>query len=170
MPLEVPRVQIRSLGLSEADFAARVAAFGQALDGHRYTVDVPAPTEHPLVEQAWRAGSYVIVDDNGPSAPPTEATLAGYVEAMADSIIHAELPTKRQTQMLARAHILQRNERRNGSLTAAEQAEEERLDAVWDWTQSVRDAEAAIQADIAAGAITTADAIRRDRRWPEPPA
>lgn len=168
MPLEIARVQIRNLGISDAEFAARIMAFRQALDDHRYTVDVPAPTEHPLIEQACRAGSYVVVD-NDQLSTPIDVSLYACVEAVADSIISAMMPTKRQTQMLARAYILQRNERRNGSLTAEEQAEELRLDAAWNWAQSVRDAEIAIKADVEAGAIATIESVQTDSRWPDLP-
>ena len=70
--------------------------------------------------------------------------------------------------MLARAHILQRKERRNGSLTADEQAEEWQLDAAGAWAESLRTALAAITADIEAGTITTAEAVETDTRWPSP--
>lgn len=167
MPLEIRRVHIYNLGISDAEFATRVMAFMQALADHRFTVNVPAPTEHPLVENAARAESYAIVD-NDQRSTPIEVSLYGYIEAKADQMIEAVLPIRRQTQMLFRAHVLQRNERRNGSLTAEEQAEELQLDAAWAWAQSVRDAETAIKAGIDAGGITSIEAAQADSRWPGP--
>ena len=78
----------------------------------------------------------------------------------------ASLPQGLQNQMLVRAHILQRNERRNGGLTVDEQAEEAQLDAAWAWAESLRGAVAAITADIEAGTITTVKAVEADARWP----
>ena len=70
--------------------------------------------------------------------------------------------------MLARAHILQRNERRNGAWTPAERTEEQQLNAAWAWAQSVRHAEVAITADMKADTITTVAAVETDAWWPDP--
>ena len=43
------------------DLDEAVAAHQQALENHRFTVDVPAPTADPLVEAVVRAGGYAVI-------------------------------------------------------------------------------------------------------------
>lgn len=38
-----------------------VAAHQEALENHRFTVDIPAPTADPLVEAVVRAGGYAVI-------------------------------------------------------------------------------------------------------------
>ena len=53
------------------DLAAAVKEFAAAVEAHRFTVGVPAPTAHPLVEEIVRqhGGSFTIVDDTPPEKP-----------------------------------------------------------------------------------------------------
>ena len=76
----------------------RVAAFFVALDAHRFTVNVPAPTEHPLVEVIARAGGMVAAEiepapapepEPEPPAPPAEPTL-DEVTAQEEILIDAD--------------------------------------------------------------------------------
>lgn len=52
-----------------------VAAHQEALENHRFTVDVPAPTADPLVEAVVRAGGYAVIprpEEPEQVAPPPE--------------------------------------------------------------------------------------------------
>lgn len=53
------------------DLAAEVAAYTQALEDHRFTVDVPRPTSHPLVEEVVKHGGTfeVLPPEPEPEAP-----------------------------------------------------------------------------------------------------
>lgn len=65
--LQIERSQIESLGF---DFELALQVFSEAKAQHPFTVDVPAPTSHPLVEAAYEAGGYEIVDPPPPPPPP----------------------------------------------------------------------------------------------------
>ncbi len=70
MPI-ISRADIVRLG-GEAAFSAAVADFANALEAHRYTVDVPAPTADPVVEMVVRhyGGQYDIEPEAKPDLPP----------------------------------------------------------------------------------------------------
>jgi hypothetical protein len=53
--MRVEREIIDALGGHDA-IAVRVAAFGRAVEDHRFTVGEPAPAEHPLIEAIVRGG------------------------------------------------------------------------------------------------------------------
>lgn len=59
-----------SVAALDFDLAAEVKAFVKALDDHRFTIDVPAPTAHPLVEAIVRQhdGIFEIIEDPTPEA------------------------------------------------------------------------------------------------------
>ena len=56
----------------EAAFAAAVSAFATAVEAHRYTVGVPAPTADPVVELVVRqyGGKYDIEPEPAPQPEP----------------------------------------------------------------------------------------------------
>jgi hypothetical protein len=66
----ISRADILRLGGPEA-FAAAVADFAAALEAHRFTVDVPAPTADPVVELVVRqyGGQYDIEPEPEPDVP-----------------------------------------------------------------------------------------------------
>lgn len=66
--LTLTRDSFAALGRELADLA--IAQFQQALDDHAGTVDVPAPTAHPLIERIVREhGGHYIVRDPTPTLP-----------------------------------------------------------------------------------------------------
>ncbi len=69
MPI-ISRADILRLG-GEAAFAAAVADFAAAVEAHRFTVDVPAPTADPVVELVVRqyGGQYDIEPEPEPEVP-----------------------------------------------------------------------------------------------------
>ena len=69
MPI-ISRADIIRLG-GEAAFAAAVADFAAAVEAHRLTVDVPAPTTDPVVELVVRqyGGAYDIEPEPEPEVP-----------------------------------------------------------------------------------------------------
>ena len=69
--LTISRTDILRLG-GESAFADAVAAFAAALEAHRFTVDVPAPTTDPLIELVVRqhGGQYDIEPEPGPDPEP----------------------------------------------------------------------------------------------------
>jgi hypothetical protein len=75
MTVTVQRADLYAYAVQK--LTADVAAFRQALADHATTVDVPAPTAHPLVEALARDdGTFVVPEDNPPEtnvpAIPTE--------------------------------------------------------------------------------------------------
>jgi hypothetical protein len=85
--LTISHADILRLGGPEA-FAAAVADFAAALEAHRFTVDVPAPTADPVVELVVRqhGGLYdiepepppEIVPDPDPDPVPTSWRVSTY--------------------------------------------------------------------------------------------
>lgn len=73
-PMSIKRSLIQAIGL---DVAADVKAFQAALKNHAKTVNVPAPTAHPLVESIVRQheGQFVIDETSDPESklPPDAA-------------------------------------------------------------------------------------------------
>ncbi|MBN9021188.1 MAG: hypothetical protein J0H08_03660 [Rhizobiales bacterium] len=69
--LTISRADILRLG-GESVFAEAVAAFVDAIEAHRYTVDVPAPTADPVVERVVRqySGQYDIEPEPDPGPEP----------------------------------------------------------------------------------------------------
>lgn len=60
MALEITRARLETL---EFDFAEAVETFAAARAAHAFTVGVPAPTAHHLVEAAVSAGGYTVIED-----------------------------------------------------------------------------------------------------------
>jgi hypothetical protein len=52
------------------DFEAELKRFSQAKAQHAFTVNVPAPSSDPLVEAAFEAGGYEVVDPPQQLEPP----------------------------------------------------------------------------------------------------
>jgi len=71
----ISRADIVRLG-GEAAFAEVVAAFAAAIEAHRTTVDVPAPTADPVVEFVVRqyGGQYDVEPEPGPDPEPEPDT------------------------------------------------------------------------------------------------
>ncbi|MCB1502829.1 MAG: hypothetical protein KDK07_24140 [Bauldia sp.] len=67
----ISRADILRLGGEQA-FASAVAAFAAAIDAHRLTIDVPAPTTDPLIELVVRqyGAIYDIEPEPGPEPDP----------------------------------------------------------------------------------------------------
>lgn len=70
MPI-IRRADVARLGGEDA-FSSAVADFANALDSHRFTVDVPAPTADPVVEMVVRhyGGQYDIEREPEPDLLP----------------------------------------------------------------------------------------------------
>lgn len=71
MAYVIPDFAVEALGF---DLDAEIAKFQKALDDHRFTVDVPAPGSHPLVELIVRQhnGEYIIESEpEKPVQPPS---------------------------------------------------------------------------------------------------
>jgi outer membrane murein-binding lipoprotein Lpp len=75
------------------DFDAALADFSAAKEAHRFTINVPAPTAHPLVEQAYKAGGYVIVEDESGMRENDPASLTSRVARLETDVaaIHVAL-------------------------------------------------------------------------------
>ena len=81
----ISRGDILRLG-GEAAFAEAVAAFAAAIEAHRYTIDVPAPTADPVIERVVRqyGGQYDVEPEPdpepepGPEVPPTAWRVSTY--------------------------------------------------------------------------------------------
>ena len=73
--LELDSATVGAFG-GEIALKERVAAFALALEAHAFTVNVPAPVEHAIVEQIVRehAGEYSLRPDDAP--PPPEDRLS----------------------------------------------------------------------------------------------
>ena len=69
--LTISRADVLRLGGEQA-FASAVAAYAAAIDAHRFTIDVPAPTADPLIELVVRqyGSQYDIEPDPGPDPDP----------------------------------------------------------------------------------------------------
>ena len=57
--LNIERSILDSLGF---DFQQALSDFAESKQQHAFTVDVPAPTAHPLVEAAFAAGGFEIIE------------------------------------------------------------------------------------------------------------
>ena len=44
------------------DFEAALKKFAEQKDIHRFTIDLPAPSAHPLVEEAHRQGGFEVIE------------------------------------------------------------------------------------------------------------
>src|SRR5690606_14934315 len=68
MTLVIRRSTLNSLSF---DFDEELSNYTQARQAHALTINAPAPTTHPLVEQAFLAGGYQ-VDEDVEEVPPPE--------------------------------------------------------------------------------------------------
>lgn len=108
MPISIPKSQAIALGF---DLAAAVAAYEAARQAHAHTIDEPAPTAHPLVEQIVReGGGYIIYDDTPtPSAGELRAKLAvSAQQALFQKIDALASPGRRQLAQLDMMEISQK--------------------------------------------------------------
>ena len=69
--LTITRAEILRLG-GEGAFAEAVATFAAAIEAHRYTVDVPAPTADPVIELVVRqyGAQYDVEPEPDPEPEP----------------------------------------------------------------------------------------------------
>ena len=65
-----------TVDLLEFDLDEEVAKFQEALEAHRFTINIPAPTANPLVEEIVRAGGYQVI----PREPEPAEEIAGEPE------------------------------------------------------------------------------------------
>lgn len=65
--LKIDRADLDRLGF---DFGAALAAFREAKQQHPFTIDVPAPTAHHLVEKAFEAGGFEVLELLPPAPKP----------------------------------------------------------------------------------------------------
>jgi len=93
MTLRIPKSQADALGL---DLTAAVRSFGAALAAHARTVNKPAPSAHPIVEEIVRmhAGAFEVFDDRTPADHRQEAQSA--ISATAMSLANEVLSPARQ--------------------------------------------------------------------------
>lgn len=65
--LKIEKEIIEHLGF---DFEAELQRFSKEKEQHHLTVEVPAPTSHPLVMEAFASGGYEVLDSREPLQPP----------------------------------------------------------------------------------------------------
>lgn len=65
--LKIDRTIFNKLGF---DFEAALQKFSVQKQAHPFTIDVPAPSANPLVEAAYAAGGYELVDPEQELPPP----------------------------------------------------------------------------------------------------
>ncbi len=82
--LNVNEEIIESLGF---DLEEAVQQFQVALEQHKFTVGVPAPTADPLVEEIVRAGGYAVI----PKEPEEEAPDPEEPEVLEPAMVLAEM-------------------------------------------------------------------------------
>jgi|JI10StandDraft_1071094.scaffolds.fasta_scaffold105513_2 hypothetical protein len=68
--IKIEREILENLGF---DLDAELERFSKEKEQHHLTVDVPAPTSHPLVMEAFASGGYEVVDSREPLEPPPPA-------------------------------------------------------------------------------------------------
>ena len=68
--IKIEREILENLGF---DLDAELERFSKEKEQHHLTVDVPAPTFHPLVMEAFASGGYEVVDSREPLEPPPPA-------------------------------------------------------------------------------------------------
>jgi len=70
----------------EFDFEQALSDFAEAKRQHAFTVDVAAPTAHPLVEAAFAAGGFQVMEpppvDKVPAPPPPPANPLNKAQAL----------------------------------------------------------------------------------------
>lgn len=93
MTLRIPKSQADALGL---DLTAAVRVYAAALAAHAKTVNKPAPSAHPLVEEIVKAhdGSFEVYDDRTAADHLQEARQA--VGAAAEVLVNGVLSPARQ--------------------------------------------------------------------------
>lgn len=65
--IKIEREIFENLGF---DFNAELQRFSKEKEQHHLTVEVPAPTSHPLVMEAFVSGGYEVVDSREQLEPP----------------------------------------------------------------------------------------------------
>ena len=63
---KIDRAILDKLGF---DFEAALKRFREEKEAHPFTVGVPAPTAHALVEAAFQAGGFEVVEPEAPQLP-----------------------------------------------------------------------------------------------------
>lgn len=70
--IQIPREELELLNFN---LDAAISAFGVAMTAHASTVGEAAPVAHPLVEVAYRAGGYMVMEPPPPPPPPPLPTV-----------------------------------------------------------------------------------------------
>lgn len=103
--LEISERELENLGGIDA-LRKRVKAFAEAIEMHKYTVDVPAPTENLTVEAiVKRGGDFSIITEDGLLVADDRAVLALRIKEIKDECakrINGVLPDHKQRNALAR--------------------------------------------------------------------
>lgn len=125
MALRIPQAQVDALPF---DLVASVAAFIEARRDHASTIDQPAPSSHPLVEEIVlrHAGAFEVFDDRTPTDRRYALNLQ--VVQIAQERINAVLSPARQNLALMDIQVIRskaeddRSEAEVATLAAAELA------------------------------------------------
>ena len=90
------------------DFSQEFERFSEAMSDHPFTIDVPAPSSHPFIEEAYRLGGFEIVDLELGVSVDSKASVSSTLKQESLKILESIADKKLDLQMMDVIQLLKK--------------------------------------------------------------